>query len=174
MQTKINYIFKEQEEPSRYKSVFDTILIPTNATIEETDKAFKNINNYGKYASNLRNIYNADYEVLFELIFGPINAATKKILEKGGRVFLPKTKNNVDDFTKTFYQDKVNILIYKIDTNNNRLIFGNDANPHLTQAQLEKIVKEVLNNAGITYKLNKEELSESKTIKLLDILKYAK
>jgi hypothetical protein len=173
MQIKTN-IFKEQEEPSRYKSVFDTILTPTNATVKETDEAFKNINNYGKYASNLRNIYNKDYEVLFDAIFGPSNPRQKSILDPTGTKFKPKTKDNIDAFTKIFYQGKVNIIIYKIDTDNNRLTFDNDANPHLTQAQLEKIIKEVLDNAGIEYKLNKEELSESKTIKLLDILKYAK
>jgi hypothetical protein len=171
MHTENSKIFKEQEEPSRYKSVFDTILTPTNASIKETEEAFKNINNYGKYASNLRNIYNQDYETLFELIFGPQNIAQRKIADPTGTKFKPKTKENIDTFTKIFYKDKVNIIIYKIDENNNRLIFDNDANPHLTQPQLEKIIKEVLDNAGIEYELNKEELNESKTIKLLDILK---
>jgi hypothetical protein len=164
-------IFKEQEEPSRYKSVFDTTLTPTNASIDEIEEAFKNINNYGKYASNLRNIYNEDYETLFELVFGPQNPFQRRIEDPKGTKFKPKTKENIDNFTKIFYSGKVNIIMYKVDKDNNRLIFNNDANPHLTQAQLEKIIKEVLNNAGISYKLSKEELNESKTIKLLDILK---
>jgi hypothetical protein len=172
MQIKTN-IFKEQEEPSRYKSVFDIILTPTNATVEKVDEAFKNINNYGKYASNLRNIYNKDYEVLFDAIFGPSNPRQKSILDPTGTKFKPKTKDNIDAFTKIFYQGKVNIIMYEI-YKDSAIVFKNDANPHLTQTQLEKIIKEVLDNAGIEYKLNKEELSESKTIKLLDILKYAK
>jgi proline dehydrogenase len=118
MQIKTN-IFKEQEEPSRYKSVFDTILTPINATAKETDEAFSNAidvifdkkNNKNKsficthntnditkmielYTKN-HELYN--YNTYHASLYGFIERDTQRIVESGIKTFKYLPYGEMDD-----------------------------------------------------------------------------
>lgn len=137
------------------KPVYDLTVTPEGTTAEETSNAFSNIENYGIYASNIRNTATnkATINKALEDYFGPVTPAKKKSLEKQrGVPFPPKTKQAIDDFVKQF-ASKPQLVTFRISGNN--LIFPQKENP--TKDLTKKIIKTVLTNAGIQYKISEKE-----------------
>jgi len=87
------------------KASYDLTVTPEGTTAEKTALAFDNIDNYGIYASNIRNTATnkATINKTIEDNFGPSIPAKKKSLEKQrGVPFPPKTKQALDDFVRQF------------------------------------------------------------------------
>lgn len=175
--SKFKYKLKEQdtggeESPTRSKEdiVYDLVLTPLAASVEDAIVALENVDNYGKYVSNIRNT-KADIEKAVEDHFGPNQRFTKAKLEKErGKPFPPKTKKAIDDFIRTL-QPKPRLLRYEVvgDT----IIFPAKFNP--TKKATENIIDTVMTTAGIKYSLSeKEALSELKRLVKEEILKFYK
>jgi hypothetical protein len=122
--------------------------------------AFKNQDNYGIYLSQLISS-KPNINKALEDYFGP-SVPTRRIpLEKKrGKPFPPKTKQAIDDFIKDF-NSNIDILKYNIDNNN--LIFPKHQNPE--KGLTKKIIKTVMDNAKLNYKLEDvENIEENKTM----------
>ena len=158
----------ENEEDSNFsvgKATYNLVVIPTiitskdgktrKATPDDVITALDNIDNYGIYASNIRNTATnkATINKALEDHFGPNIPAKKKSLEKQrGVPFPPKTKQAIDDFVKQF-SSKPQLL--KPTVEGNTVIFYQKDNP--TKDLTKKILQVVLNNAEIEYKLSEKE-----------------
>ncbi len=138
------------------KASYDLTLTPEGSTAEATAAAFDDINNYGIYASNIRNTATnkAAINKAIEDYFGPTIPAKKKSIEKQrGVPFPPKTKQALDDFVKKFTSKP---QLVKFTVGGNSLIFPQKDNP--TKDLTKKIIKTVLDNAGIKYKISEKEV----------------
>lgn len=137
------------------KVSYDLVLTPKDASVDDVISALENIDNYGRYASNIRNTATnkATINKAIEDHFGPNIPAKKKQLEKQrGVPFPPKTKQAIDDFVKQF-SSKPQLLTYN--TRGNSLVFPQNQNP--TKDLTKKIISTVLGNVGIDYKLTEKE-----------------
>jgi hypothetical protein len=137
------------------KVSYDLVLTPKDVSVENVISALENIDNYGRYASNIRNTATnkATINKAVEDHFGPNIPAKKKQLEKQRGVPFPtKTKQAIDDFVKQF-SSKPQLLTYN--TRGNSLVFPQNQNP--TKDLTKKIISTVLDNAGIEYKLTEKE-----------------
>ena len=157
-----------EQEPSGFsamKAEYDIAVTPKES-IEDAIAAFNDINNYGIYVSNIRNtgVNKAEINKAIEDYFGPNIPAKRKSIEKQtGKTFPIKTKQAIDDFIKSF-NSKPNLLKFVV--KDDMLIFPQKNNP--TKDVTKKIIKTVLNNAGIDYTVKeKETIMESKDIKSL-------
>jgi hypothetical protein len=149
---------QEGEEDSNFsvgKATYNLVVTPKNSTPETIIDALDNIDNYGIYASNIRNTATnkATINKAVEDHFGPNIPAKKKSLEKQrGVPFPPKTKQAIDDFIKQF-TSKPQLL--KPTVEGDTVIFYQKDNP--TKDLTKKILQVVLNNAGIEYKISEKE-----------------
>jgi hypothetical protein len=151
---------------------YDINVIPTEVAVDDVIKALDDINNYGIYISNMRNSPVVNQGI--EKYFGNMDADGKKISPAGkasiekstGKKFPVKTKDAIDAITMSLIS-KPNLLKYEVKGNN--VVFPQKGNP--TKEVTKRIIKTVLGNAGIKYKVKEVELAESKTIKFLDILR---
>ena len=137
------------------KASYDLTVTPEGTTAEKTALAFDNIDNYGIYASNIRNTATnkATINKAIEDHFGPSIPTKKKSLEKQrGVPFPPKTKQALDDFVKQFTSKP---QLVKFNVGGNSLVFPQKDNP--TKDLTKKIIKTVLDNAGIKYKISEKE-----------------
>jgi len=137
------------------KVSYDLTLTPEGVTAEDAAAAFDDINNYGIYASNIRNTATnkAAINKTIEDHFGPTIPAKKKSLEKQrGVPFPPKTKQALDDFVKKFTSKP---QLVKFNVGGNSLVFPQKDNP--TKDLTKKIIKTVLDNTGIKYKISEKE-----------------
>jgi len=137
------------------KVSYDLVLTPKDASVDDVISALENIDNYGRYASNIRNTATnkATINKAIEDYFGPNIPAKKKQLEKQrGVPFPPKTKQAIDDFVKQF-SSKPQLLTYN--TRGNSLVFPQNQNP--TKDLTKKIINTVLTNVNIDYKLTEKE-----------------
>lgn len=162
-------IFEQEEEApsfSREKVEYDIVLSPVEASVTDLISAFENIDNYGKYISNIRNTA-ANLQQAIDAHFGPNIPAKRKALEKQrGTPFPVKTKTAIDDFIKS-YTNKPKLLKYTV--KDDTLVFPRSSNPN--KEVTKNIIKTVLDNAGINYKIKETEaVSETKSLKLMDIL----
>ena len=162
-------IREQEEDPGKFSSVhaeYDISLTPIEATTDDVIKALSNIDNYGKYISNLRNTTN-NLQKDLDIHFGPNIPSKRKFIEKQTGVLFPiKTKQAIDDFVRS-KTSKPNLLKYVVKDGN--LIFPQQGNP--TKEVTKNIIKTVLGNVGINYKVRDVEMKESKTIKFADIFK---
>ena len=145
---------EEEGNFSLGKVSYDLVLTP-EGTIDNTIKALEDISNYGIYVSNIRNTATnkATINKALEDYFGPGNPAKKKSIEKQkGTPFPTKTKQAMDDFTKQF-TSKPQLVSYVV--KGNSLVFPQNDNP--TKDLTKKIIKTVLDNAGIKFKLSEKE-----------------
>ena len=136
------------------KVSYDLVLTP-EGDVNNAVKALEDISNYGMYASNIRNTATnkAAINKALEDHFGPNIPAKKKSLEKQrGVPFPPKTKQAMDDFTKQF-TSKPQLVSYTV--KGNSLVFPQKDNP--TKDLTKKIIKTVLDNAGVSFKLSEKE-----------------
>ena len=153
----IKLMENDSEEDGNFssgKASYDLVLTP-EGTAKDTVKALEDISNYGMYASNIRNTATnkAAINKALEDYFGPNIPAKKKFLEKQrGTPFPPKTKQAMDDFTKQF-TSKPQLVSYTV--KGNTLVFPQKDNP--TKDLTKKIIKTVLDNAGINFKLSEKE-----------------
>jgi hypothetical protein len=171
------YKLKENEEEnpqSRISVDYDIHLTP-EGNIEDAISALKNIDNYGIYISNMRNKSNVEKAI--QVYFGnmdekgnKISPAKKSSIEKQrGEKFPVKTKQAIDDFVKSLTSTPT-LLSY--DVKGKEIVFPKSNNP--SKDLTKKIIKIVMDNAGIKFKLSdKEAVSEIKITKskLTEIIK---
>lgn len=137
------------------KATYNLVVTPIEATPEDIISALNNIDNYGIYASNIRNTATnkATINKAVEDHFGPNIPAKKKSLEKQrGVPFPPKTKQALDNFIKQF-TSKPQLL--KPTVEGDTVVFYQKDNP--TKDLTKKILQVILNNAGIKYKTSEKE-----------------
>jgi len=150
------------------RSELDYFLTPKPGnTVEDLISALENRDNYGNYLINTRNKREVEQAIVNH--FGPTTPVIKKKLEKErGEPFPPKTRQAMEDLIKSF-SSKPNILTYEKEGDKG-LIFPKEKNH--SQIATANILKTVMDNAGVKYKLEKyENLKEfSKTKSLKDLL----
>jgi hypothetical protein len=137
------------------KATYNLVVTPIDSTPEDIINALDNIDNYGIYASNIRNTATnkATINKALEDHFGPNIPTKKKALEKQrGTPFPPKTKQAMDAFVKQF-SSKPQLL--KPTVEGDKVIFYQKDNP--TKDLTKKILQVVLNNAQIKYKISEKE-----------------
>jgi hypothetical protein len=158
----------ENEEDGNFsvgKTTYNLVVTPTEieivdketgksttrpATPEDIITALDNIDNYGIYASNVRNtaVNKATINKEVEKYFGtPIQRRS----DKTGKL-PPYNKPALDAFIKQF-TSKPQLLKPTIE--GNTVVFYQKGNP--TKVSTEKIIKTILNNAKIKYKLSEKE-----------------
>lgn len=151
---------EQNNEPNNMSSVnaqYDISITPEGSSTDEVLVALLNIDNYGKYISNLRNTI-PNMQKAMETHFGPNIPSKRKFMEKErGKLFPIKTKQTVDDLVKSL-TSKPNLLKYEV--KGNSIIFPQKQNP--TKETTKNIIKTVLDNAGIKYKVKEIELVETK------------
>jgi hypothetical protein len=139
------------EEDSNFslgKVSYDLVLTPED-TVDNTVKALEDISNYGIYTSNIRNTATnkAAINKAIEQHFGtPVQRRSKT------NTFPIYTKDALNDFIKQF-TSKPQLVSYTI--KDNTLVFPQKDNP--TKDLTKKIIKTVLDKAGIKYKLSEKE-----------------
>lgn len=149
---------QEGEEEGNFsigKATYNLVVNPINASADDIISALDNIDNYGIYASNIRNTATnkATINKAVEDHFGPNIPAKKKSLEKQrGVPFPPKTKQALDAFIKQF-TSKPQLL--KPTVEGDTVVFYQNENP--TKDLTKKILQVVLNNAEIKYKISEKE-----------------
>jgi len=137
------------------KATYNLVVTPIDSTSEDIVSALDNIDNYGIYASNVRNtaVNKVTINKAIEDHFGPNIPAKKKSLEKKrGTPFPMKTKQSLDDFTKQF-SSKPQLLKPTIE--GNTVVFYQKDNP--TRDLTKKMLQVILNNAQIEYKISEKE-----------------
>ncbi len=147
---------EDLEQGSGERAKLDLILTPQGATTEDVIAALGNRDNYGEYLINTRNKKEVEAAIIKH--FGPNLPTHKRPLEKKqGFPFPPKTRQAMEDLIKSF-DGKPNLLTYDI-YGGDKLLFPTDKNT--SQITTAKILKTVLDNAGIKFKLEKfEDLKE--------------
>lgn len=149
MRNKMKKINESEGLASKSKVFNKDIVLITN-DINKTIEAFEDINNYGVYATLARN--KATVEKAVEDYFGPSHPVKRKNLEKQrGKPFPPKTKQAIDDLIQSL-SFKPSILAY--DVEDNQLVFPNSKNKN--KENTLKIIKIVMDNAGINYKISEK------------------
>ena len=165
------YKLREEEEEmspsSRLAVDYDIVLTPSGE-VKDAVAALQNIDNYGVYVSNMRN--KASIEKAVEDYFGPSVPVKRKALEKQrGEAFPIKTKQAIDDLVKSVTSTP-NLLKYEV--KGKEIVFPKSNNP--SKDLTKKIIKVVMDNAGIKFKTTeKETVSEVKITKtkLTEIIK---
>ena len=145
----------EETASSGLKATYNLVVTPIDKSTDDIIAALDNIDNYGIYASNIRNTATnkATINKALEDHFGPSIPAKKKALEKQrGVPFPPKTKQAIDDFVKQF-ASKPQLL--KPTVVGNTVVFYQNENP--TKDLTKKILQVVLTNAEIEYKTSEKE-----------------
>jgi hypothetical protein len=147
---------EEEGNFSVNKATYNLVVKPINASAEDVISALDNIDNYGIYASNVRNTSTnkATINKAIENHFGPsVSPNAKKALEKKrGAPFPIRTKQALDAFTKQF-SSKPQLL--KPTVEGDTVVFFQKDNP--TKDLTKKILQVVLNNAGLEYKTSEKE-----------------
>lgn len=150
----------------REQAKLDLILTPQGSSMEDVVAALENRDNYGEYLINTRNKKEVEAAIIKH--FGPNLPTHKKPLEKKqGFPFPPKTRQAMEDLIKGF-DGKPNLLTYDI-YGGDKLLFPTDKN--VSQVNTANILKTVLGNAGIKFKLEKfEDLKEHVQIDRMKLL----
>lgn len=148
---------EDEEKPSGWFAAdYDITVQPLEITPEQAAEAFENKDNYGIYTANMRSkkVTQADIDAYF----GPAHRATKMKLEKErGEPFPIRTKQAMDDFIKSKIE-RPNLVKYRVE--GDLLVFPKEKNP--SKDATMKIIKTVLDSAGIKYKIKeKESFTES-------------
>lgn len=142
---------------SGLRATYDLILTPKNATSDETAKALSDIENYGKFKTQvLRNSSLSKREVnkALEDHFGPSVPSKKRSAEKArGSKFPIKTKQAIEDFLSSF--NKKAEFFYWTVNDNDQLVFDKSKNP--PKKYFDEVMDVVLGNAGIEYSITEKE-----------------
>lgn len=138
---------------------------PIGATVEQAKEAFDDKNNYGRYLAGMRSAKVSDKDL--EAHFGPRSPRLKASLEKErGEPFPVKTPQAIQDFIKSKV-GKPNLVTPVIE--GGELVFPKDKNP--TRGETLSIIKTVLGNAGIKYKVREKTAMAEITKKIKTIVK---
>lgn len=143
---------QEGEEEGNFsigKATYNLVVNPINASTDDVISALDNIDNYGIYASNIRNTATnkATINKEIEKYFGtPVQRRSKT------NTFPAYTKDALNAFIKQF-TSKPQLL--KPTVEGDTVVFYQNENP--TKDLTEKILQVVLNNAKIKYKISKKE-----------------
>lgn len=154
-------ILENEDESSNRghsRSELDLLLVPLGgSTVQDVVAALDNRDYYGDYLINTRNKRSVEDAITKH--FGPNLPTLKKPLEKKqGFPFPPKTRQAMEDLIKTF-SGRPDLLTYEITPKQDGILFPTDKNG--SQITTQNILKTVLGNAGIKYKLEKfEDLRE--------------
>jgi hypothetical protein len=158
----MRYIYENEEEFAAGGILMDRdqVLVPKAPhTVEDVIKAINTIDYYGPYISNMRSRKVSDKDL--EAHFGPSSPRAKAALEKErGEKFPVKTKQAIDDFIK---QGVKNPDLINYDLEDGELVFKVERN--LQRGRLRSIIKTVMDNAGISYKLREKQEGEKKRLK---------
>lgn len=128
-------------------------------TIDDVIKAINTVEYYGPYISSMRGRKVTDKDL--EAHFGPSSPRLRMSIEKEtGKKFPVKTKQAIDDFIKQGIKTP-DLLNYDIEEG--QLIFTVDRNPQ--RGKLRNIIKTVMDNAGIPYKLKDKQESKKRKLK---------
>jgi hypothetical protein len=139
------------------------LMVKAPHTTEDAIAAINDISNYGQYVSSMRSAKVTDKDL--QAHFGPSSPRAKAALEKErGEKFPVKTKQAIDDFIKAGVK-KPDLLNYELEDGN--LLFTVDRNPQ--RGKLRNILKTVMDNAGISYKL--KDKADPKKRKLKKVVK---
>lgn len=138
----------------------DQVLVPKAPhTIEDVIQAINTVDNYGPYISSMRGRKVTDKDL--QAHFGPNSPRARAALEKETGVKFPvKTKQAIDDFIKQGIKTP-DLLNY--DVEDGELIFKVERNPQ--RGKLKNIIKTVMDNAGIAYRLKDRQESQKKRLK---------
>jgi hypothetical protein len=150
--------------PGNTRAKLDLKLTPKgNSTIQNYLDALSEPDNYGSYFSNMRSS-SRSVEQAIKDHFGPTLPVQKRSMEKKlGKKFPVKTKQAVDDLIKSLNKS-VNILDYSVE--DNYILFPSDSND--SQSKTKNIIKTVMGNAGLDYKLEEfENLKEYRRLQKL-------
>jgi hypothetical protein len=148
----------ESSNRGHSRSELDLLLTPLEGkTVDDVVAALENRDLYGEYLINTRN--KGRVEDAITKHFGPNLPTLKRPLEKKqGFPFPPKTKQAMEDLIKSF-ESKPDLLTYEINREKNTILFPTNKNN--SQITTTNILKTVLGNAGIKYKLERfEDLRE--------------
>lgn len=140
------------------RSELDLLLTPLEGkNVDDVVKALENRDYYGEYLISTRN--KRQVEDAITRHFGPNLPTLKRPLEKKqGFPFPPKTKQAMEDLIRSF-DSKPDLLTYEVNREKNNILFPTDKNN--SQVTTTNILKTVLGNAGIKYKLERfEDLRE--------------
>ena len=137
----------ENEEEATFsinKQTNDLLLTPTNATVEDVEKAIKNPKNYEKLFAKISKSALEDY-------FGPQNPAKRKALEKQrGSAFPTKTAAEINKFKEKL----ANPNKFNFEVEGDSLRFPQSKNT-LTLVQMENDLKVILDSAKIKCNIEK-------------------
>jgi hypothetical protein len=142
----------EERPSSSLNATYNLVVTPTTITKDEkvgkatpndVVAALNNIVNYGMYMSNLRTRFSKEYDIEFGT---PIDRRSGKKP--------PVTKNMENEFYSSLLKNKkIQLLIPTVE--GDTVVFYQKDNPK--KAELDKIIKTVLKNAGIEYKSSTKE-----------------
>lgn len=162
----MKYKITENEDTSfnrgHSRSELDLLLTPLEGkTVDDVVKALENRDYYGEYLISTRN--KRQVEDAITRHFGPNLPTLKRPLEKKqGFPFPPKTKQAMEDLIRSF-DSKPDLLTYEVNREKNNILFPTDKNN--SQVTTTNILKTVLGNAGIKYRLDRfEDLREHRQI----------
>jgi hypothetical protein len=142
-------MFENEEEKTGDYLLMDKeyTVIPVDATAQEAKEAFDDKDNYGIYISKMRSAKVTDKDL--EAYFGPRSPRLKAAKERErGEPFPVRTPASIQDFIKSRVT-KPNLVTPVIE--GDILVFPRDKNP--VRGETLSIVKTVLDNAGIKYKV---------------------
>jgi len=126
------------------KQTNDLLLTPTNATVEDVEKAIKNPKNYEKLFAKISKSDLENY-------FGPQNPAKRKSLEaERGKKFPLKTRDEMNKFKETIKNPNK----FNFEVEGKSLRFPQSKNT-LTLVQMENDLKMILDSAKIKYDIEK-------------------
>jgi len=158
---KFRIIENIEDSTPRETATLDLLLTPLEGnTVEDVISALGNRDYYGEYLINTRNKKEVEQAIIKH--FGPNLPTHKRPLEKKqGFPFPPKTREAMEALIKSF-EGKPNLLTYEI-TKDGKVLFPTSKNT--SQITTANILKTVLGNAGIKYKLEKyENLAEHRQV----------
>lgn len=157
---------EDEEKPSGWFAPdYNIEVIPMGASAEEAAAAFEDAKNYGIYTTNIRSQKVTQKDI--DDYFGPTHRATKIKMEKErGKPFPVKTGDAMKAFVAS-KAGKPNLVTFEI--TGDTLLFPKEKNP--SKDSTVKIIKTVLDSAGITHKIKEKESYTENISKLKDLIR---
>jgi len=157
---------EDEEKPSGWFAPdYNIEVMPMGASVEETAAAFDDVKNYGMYIANIRSQKVTPKDI--DDYFGPAHRPTKMKMEKErGKPFPIRTKDAMNAFIAS-RAGKPNLVTFEI--TGDTLLFPKEKNP--SKDTTFKIIKTVLDNAGIGHRIKEKESYTENINKLKDLIR---
>ena len=157
---------EDEEKPSGWFAPdYNIEVVLMGATPEQAAAAFDDAKNYGMYTANIRSQKVTQKDI--DDYFGPAHRATKMKMEKErGKPFPIRTKDAMNAFIAS-RAGKPNLVTFEI--TGDTLLFPKDKNP--SKEATVKIIKTVLDSAGIKHKVKEKESYTENISKLKDLIR---